>query len=94
MSHIKEPCLTLERDLLTRLPPSAPQGELRAALSEVLSSPSFAGKFVIGLQLRFTEVSCLVNHPRVFTGKFVIGLQLRFTEVSCLVIPVYLIPMN
>ena len=42
---------TLSRLLLT-----TPQGDLAAALTEALSSPRVAGKLVVGLQMRFTEV--------------------------------------
>ena len=42
--------------ILSRLLLTTPQGDLAAALTEALSSPRVAGKLVVGLQMRFTEV--------------------------------------
>jgi hypothetical protein len=44
---------------LARFLLSAPQGELKRAVASALAGERLAGKFIIGLQLRFTEVSRL-----------------------------------
>jgi hypothetical protein len=65
--------------LLSRFVLSAPTGELSSALADTLSRPDLAGKYVIGLQMRFTEVSRLsiMDVPRFYSAALAIQTRAR-----------------
>jgi hypothetical protein len=71
--------------LLSRFLLSAPRGELARALADTLSSPRLAGKAVLGLQMRFTEVSRLsiMDVPRFYTAALSIQAQARLRSADC-----------